>query len=232
MDLVGIRTMEFCRRWGLVPARRSLALPARLRAGQYLSDQPHRLRARTRALSRHRPGAAAEGKPAAARALPAEHVRSDPARIRGFAKNRRRCATARGLSRSRRPPITVTAVGRECRDRRARRNCRALHRRLRRRAQPGARDARHRDARQPGADLHHERDLPLPAPALAARQGQGLPPHLHRPGRHLVDHRRDQRPRPMALLHHRRIASSANTRPRRSRRRSAAPSAAISSSRF
>ena len=67
---------------------------------------------------------------------------------------------------------------------------------------------------------------------VAARQGQGLPPHLHRPGRHLGDHRRDQRPRRVALLHHRRLASSANTRPTTSGRRSAAPSAAISTSRF
>ena len=105
MDLVGIRTMEFCRRWGLVPAVEALALSARLRAGQHLSDESHRLRTRPRALSRHRPGAAAAGKPAAARALPAEYVRSDPARIRGLAEKRRRCATARGSSRSRRMPI-------------------------------------------------------------------------------------------------------------------------------
>ena len=89
MDLVGVRTMEFCRRWGFVAGGRSFALPARLRAGQYLSDQSHGLRARTRTLSRHRPGAAAEGKPAASRTLPAKHVRPDLARIRGVAKNGR-----------------------------------------------------------------------------------------------------------------------------------------------
>ena len=67
---------------------------------------------------------------------------------------------------------------------------------------------------------------------VAARQGQGLPPHLHRAGRHLVDHRRHQRPRRVALFHHRRRPSSATIRPTTSRPRSAAPSAAISSSRF
>ncbi len=33
--------------------------------------------------------------------------------------------------------------------------------------------------------------------AVAARQGQGLPLHLHRAGRHLADHRGDQRRRPL-----------------------------------
>ena len=65
-----------------------------------LSDQPHRLRVGARALSRHRPGAAAEAKPAAARALPAKHVRSDFARFAASQKMSR-CATARGSSRSR-----------------------------------------------------------------------------------------------------------------------------------
>ena len=80
---------------GILPALgpgaggRSLAIPARLRAGQYLPDQPDRPRTGPRALSGYRPGAAAQGEPAAARALPAEYVRSDFAELRGVAKKRR-----------------------------------------------------------------------------------------------------------------------------------------------
>ena len=92
----------------------------------------------------------------------------------------------------------------EDRDRRPRAHPRAVSRRLRRRPQPGARDARHRHGRHRGAHLHHQRDLPLPRPGRAARQGPRLSVHHPRPRGHLVDHRRHQRHRPVALLDHRR----------------------------
>ena len=60
---------------------RALALSARLSAGQYLSDQPQRLRARARALPVDGGRGSAAAKPAASRALPAEHVRSHPAPV-------------------------------------------------------------------------------------------------------------------------------------------------------
>ena len=69
--------------------------------------------------------------------------------------------------------------------------------RHRRRRQPGARTRRHHHERQSGADLHHQRDVPLRGLSLAARQGPGLPLHLHRTGGHLAHHRGDQRRRPL-----------------------------------
>ena len=63
-------------------------------------------------------------------------------------------------------------------------------------------------------------------------KGKAYRLHSHRAGRHLGDRRGDQRPRPVALFAYRQLDGSANTRRRRSRPRSAAPSAAISSSRF
>ncbi len=223
--------MEFCRRWGLVGAVEASPYPR-----DYAQDNIYLTSLTGYELGRERfPGIGQAPPPPES---PQRRERCpqnmfDPI-LRGFAAAQK-SVTLR--YRTRLVSFTqnaeaVTADGRECRHRRARANLGALSRRLRRRAQPGARDARHRHARQSGADLHDQCHLPLPAPALAARQGQGLPPHLHRPGRHLGDHRGDQRPRPVALLDHRRRRSSANTRRTRSRRRSAAPSAAISSSRF
>ena len=231
MDLVGVRTMEFCRRWGIVPAVEGSPYPR-----DYAQDNIYLTSLTGYELGRERfpgIGQAPPPKESPQRRERCPQNMFDPI-LRAFAASQKNVALR---YRTRLVSFTQNADlrhrgDRKRRDRRARGNSGALHRRLRRRAQPGARDARHRDAGQSGADLHHQRDLPLPAPALAARQGQSLPPHLHRPGRHLVDHRRHQRPRRVALFHHRRRRAARLHRPTTSRRRSAAPSAAISSSRF
>ena len=231
MDLVGIRTMEFCRRWGLVPAVEGSPYPR-----DYAQDNIYLTSLTGYELGRERfpgIGQAPPPKESPQRRERCPQNMFDPI-LRAFAASQKNVTMryrTRLVSFTQNADL-VTAVVEN--------------------AETGAREeilARYivgcdgarslvretlgiAHARQSGADLHHERDLPLPAPVVAARQGQSLPPHLHRAGRHLVDHRRHQRPRPMALFHHRRIASSANTRPMRSRPRSAAPSAAISISKF
>ena len=91
----------------------------------------------------------------------------------------------------------VTARAARHRNRRDLRDRRRLSRRHRRRRELGARRARHRHERQCGADLHHQRDVPLRRLSRAARQGPRLSLHLHRTRGHLAHHRGDQRRRPL-----------------------------------
>ena len=116
MDLVGIRTMEFCRRWGIVDWVRDAPYPRDYPQDYIYVTGAQRLRARPRAVPRPRLRALPAGEPAEARARAAGHVRSDPARasrrpfrmctlryntelmsFRGDAGRRdaRRCATSR-----------------------------------------------------------------------------------------------------------------------------------------
>ena len=64
--------------------------------------------------------------------------------------------------------------------------------------------AGHRDAGQPGAHLHDQRDHRVRRAGAPARQAARVSLHLHRARRHLVDGRRDQRAELVALLHRRR----------------------------
>ena len=168
--------------------------------------------------------------PAEARALPAEHVRSHPARFRGGAA-RRRAALPHAARRLRAGRDHVTAEVEDLERGATLRDHGAVPRRLRRRPQPGARDARHRHERQPRAHLHHQRHLPLPDLVAAARQGAGLSVHHPRARGHVGHHRGDQRPRPVALLAHRQPRAARAHAKTRSMRRSGARSASISTTR-
>ncbi len=82
MDLVGVRTMEFCRRWGIVDWVRDAPYP-----GDYPQDCVfltglNGLRARPRAVSGPRLRALPAAKPAEARTRSPGHVRSDPQALR------------------------------------------------------------------------------------------------------------------------------------------------------
>ena len=54
MDLIGVRTMEFCRRWGIADRVRDAPYPPRLPAGLRLARVVHRLRVRPREIPRPR----------------------------------------------------------------------------------------------------------------------------------------------------------------------------------
>ena len=82
MDLVGIRTMEFCRRWGILDWVRDAPYPLDYPQDYIYVTGSERLRARPRAVSRPRLRALPARKPAEARARAAGHVRSDPAALR------------------------------------------------------------------------------------------------------------------------------------------------------
>ena len=202
MDIVGPRTMEFCRRWGIADWVRDAPYP-----GDYPQDCVYVTGLNGYELGRERfPGAGAGDMPAAepaeARARAAGHVRPDPAALRGHLSA---CAAALrhradGVCGNRRWCRRADA---RRRDRRDRRHHGRLSGRHRRRRQPGARTRRHHHERQSGADLHHQRDVPLRGLSLAARQGPGLPVHLRRAGGHLAHHRGDQRRRPLPHVHRR-----------------------------
>ena len=107
--------------------------------------------------------------------------------------------------------------GAEHRHRSGRNHRSRLHGRRRRRRQHRARAARHRHDRQPGADLHHQRDVPLPELFAASRQGAGLPLHLHRPGGRVAHHRRGERLRPLPHVDRRHAAEDQPQRGRHPR---------------
>ena len=92
MDLVGVRTMEFCRRWGIVQWVEDAPYPRALSPGQRLCLGGDGLRVRAREIPRHGRPAGAAAEPAAARALPTGHVRSGPAALRRAASRRCGCA--------------------------------------------------------------------------------------------------------------------------------------------
>ena len=197
MDLIGVRTMEFCRRWGIADRVRDAPYPPDYPQDYVWLHVAHRLRARPREIPRPRLRGAA--RPRARRSASAcRRTCSIPSSSSGRRSFRAsRCSTTPSWSASR---TRARRCARPCATRDTRRDARdhrRLHDRHRRRRLVRARDARHPHERAPGAHLHHQRDLPLPGLRHAARQGQGLPLHLHRAGRHLADDRGDQRRRPL-----------------------------------
>ena len=164
-----------------------------------MGHEPERLGTRARAFSHPGRGTAAAGKPAEARALPAEFLRPGagpvcaavPARDLALRHEAGGLRRAQGRGRG-------TGHGCEVRTRGNDRG--GVPRGLRRRVQHRAPGARHRHDRHANAHLHHQRDLPLRRAGEAPRQAAGLPVHLHRARRHVGDARGDQRPRPVAFL--------------------------------
>ena len=205
MDLVGIRTMEFCRRWGIVDWVRDAPYPL-----DYPQDYIYVTGLNGYELGREPfPGRGFEPCPPES-PQKRERVPQDM-----FDPILRRFAERLGA----RDAAVQLRAGFVCRDagRRAAPACatpsperrnhrRRLHGRHRRRRQHRARAARHRHERQSGADLHHQRDVPLPELFRAARQGPGLPLHLHRPGGRVAHHRRGQRRRPLPHVDRRHAA--------------------------
>ena len=148
---------------GLGAGGRRLALSARLPARQHVSDEPHRIRAGSRALSRR---SAERRRRSKARNIANAARRTCSIRsCREFAACRSkasRCGTARGSSDSRRMPTGRRRSSRMPKPARAG-DHRAVHYRLRRRAQPGARRCSASAWPAIRADAHDERHLPLPA---------------------------------------------------------------------
>ena len=223
--------MEFCRRWGIVPAVEGSPYPR-----DYPQDNIYLTSLTGYELGRERfPGIGQAPPPPQS---PQRRERCpqnmfDPI-LREFAASQKAVELR---YRTRLVSFTqdaacVTATIENAETGRARRNQGALHRRLRWRAQPGARDARHPDARQSGADVHDKRHFPL----------LRISSSLHDKGkayRHIcigpegtwativAINGRDQWRFSIIGSEQQR-----EYRPKRSRRRSAAPSAAISISRF
>ena len=208
--------MEFCRRWGIVDAVEHSPYPRDYPQDNiYLTSLTGYELGRERfpaMRTRRRRRKARSGASAARRTC---SIRSCAQFARSHA-DASSCAIARGSCRFTQDDERRHRRRRECRDRRARpRSARAISSAATAARSP-VREAlgiAMQGKRRP--HLHHQRDLPLPRSRDAARQGQGLSPHLHRAGRHLGDHRRDQRPRPVALLDHRqRRAARVTPRPR------------------
>ena len=167
MDIVGPRTMEFCRRWGIADWVRDAPYP-----GDYPQDCVYVTGLNGYELGREPfPGRAQERcppqSPQKRERVPQDmfdpilqrfvrtfaHVRlSYRTELISFAE------TADGVIAR----LRDTATGETCEiDRR-------LSRRHRRRRELGARTRRHHHERQCGADLHHQRDVPLRRLSLAA----------------------------------------------------------------
>ena len=83
MDLVGIRTMEFCRRWGILDWVRDAPYPLDYPQDYIYVTGLNGYELEPRAVSRPRLRALPAREPAEARACATGHVRSDPAALRG-----------------------------------------------------------------------------------------------------------------------------------------------------
>jgi 2-polyprenyl-6-methoxyphenol hydroxylase-like FAD-dependent oxidoreductase len=169
MDLVGIRTMEFCRRWGLVSAVEASPYPRDLP-----QDNVYVTSLAGWELGRERMATLDAAKP-----LPESPQRRERCPQNMFDPILREFAAAQPSAtlryRTRLVGFTQDADGVTA-DVESESGIRE-----RIRPQPGARDARHRHGRHRGAHLHHQRDLPLPRPGCPARQGPRLPVHHSRP---------------------------------------------------
>ena len=177
MDLVGVRTMEFCRRWGIADWVRDAPYPP-----DYPQDYVYLTALNGYELGRETfPGRGFEPcppeSPQKRERVPQDMFDPILARFaRSFPHVTLRYDTELVAFEE-----DTDGVHRHGEIRRQDRNHRrAIRGRRRRRRQHGARGARHRHERQSGADLHHQRDVPLRRLPRAARQGQGLPLHLHR----------------------------------------------------
>ena len=163
MDLIGVRTMEFCRRWGIADRVRDAPYPRDYPQDYVWLDVAHRLRARPREISRPR---------ASRRCPPQSPQKRERVPQDMFDPIIKQWATEF-------PSVTLQHntelvgfedTGHACRARpcanaapaRPARSTADYHGRHRRRRVVRARDARHRDERASGAHLHHQRDLPLP----------------------------------------------------------------------
>ena len=166
MDLIGVRTMEFCRRWGIADRVRDAPYPP-----DYPQDYVWLESFTGYEFGREKfPGRGFEPLP---KESPQKRERVpqdmfDPI-IKQWATEFPSVTLQHNteLVGFEDKGTHVAATVRDTRDRRDARDHRRLHDRHRRRRVVRARDARHSDERPPGADLHHQRDLPLPGPATS-----------------------------------------------------------------
>ena len=231
MDLIGVRTMEFCRRWGIADWVRDAPYP-----GDYPQDYIWLTALNGYELGREKfPGRALRalpaGKPAEARARAAGHVRSDPQAVRDVIRACRTCSTTPNWSRFEEDARRGARHRARSAHRRDPHHRGGLHGRHRRRRKLRARAPRHHHERQSGAHLHDQRDLPLHEFPRAARQGARLPLHLHRSGRHLAHHRRGQRRRSLPHVDRRHARQGQPHRGRHPRGAAARDGHAISTTR-
>ena len=167
MDIVGPRTMEFCRRWGIADWVRDAPYP-----GDYPQDCVYVTGLNGYELGREPfPGRAQERcppqSPQKRERVPQDMF--DPILqrfVRTFA-HVRLCVPHRADFVCGNGGRRDSAAARH-RNRRDLRDRRRLSRRHRRRRELGARTRRHHNERQCGADLHHQRDVPLRRLSLAA----------------------------------------------------------------
>ena len=193
MDLIGVRTMEFCRRWGIADWVRDAPYP-----GDYPQDYVWLTALTGYELGREKvPGRAFEPcppqSPQKRERVPQDMFDPDHQAVRDVIRPASICSTTPSWSRSRRMPDRVRRHRARRGDGRNARDRGRLHGRHRRRRQHACASSSAFHERPSGAHLHHQRDLPLPRLRVAARQGQGLSLHLHRAGRHMAHDRGDQR---------------------------------------
>ena len=203
MDIVGPRTMEFCRRWGIADWVRC-TLPPRLPAGLHLRHRAQRLRAGASRFPDRLTKCPPQSHEKRERAR--GHVRPDPGSIcatkfRTSRPVQHRAGRVRGGRAGGARLVRDTAA--------ARPRSRRLYDRYRWRRQPRARDARHHGEGNP-ALTYTTNVMFRCADRRAARQGVGYPLHLHRAGGHLADHRGGQRRRSLPHVD-RRLGRQART---------------------
>ena len=186
MNEVNIRTMEFCRRWGIADAVHACPFPPDypLDVVFVTSLSGYELGRIPRPPRRERGAGAPQ--PDAAAGLLADVVRSDPAAFRPHISACRARATGRGSNSFEQSESGVTRGDHRSRNGPARAHRGRLSGRLRRREQRGAPFARHRsrrrDARPSGAsvlprtefagDLRPRAGAPSSSPSIATAPGR------------------------------------------------------------
>ena len=233
MDIVGPRTMEFCRRWGIADWVRDAPYP-----GDYPQDciyvtGAQRLRAWARAVSRRarRKNARRKARRSASACRRTCSTRSCSASCAPFRMWTLRYGTE--LVSFEETADGVLATVRDNRHGRDRTNRGRLSRRHRWRRELWCASAL-------GITMSGNPALTYTTNVMfrcadfpvAARQGAGLPLHLHRAGGHLAHHRGDQRRRPLPHVDRRLGRQGAALRRTTSARRYGAPPAATSTTRF
>ena len=200
MDMVGVRTMEFCRRWGIVPW---------VEAAGYNRDYPQDNAWVTSLVGGYELGREPFPSPRDEQPPPESPQKRercpqnffDPvlARFAGsFPQVTLRYRTELLDFTEHADGVTARVIDHATGDDANHRG--GLFGRLRRRRRHDPRAARHRAYRQSGADVYDQRDLPPHRLGAVAHAAPRLPVHLHRPRGHLRHHRGDRRPRSLALL--------------------------------
>ena len=198
MFATGIRTVEFCRRWGIAEQVKELGLPARLSVRQRVRHQPHRPRDRPHPDAVDRADEAVRLQPRAVRALSAIRLRSDPGARGALPSVGHACAIAARSTAFREEARLRRRRPARRRDRQARAGSRALPGGMRRLLVIGAQGARHRDARRAVHQPLGQRDAAHARPRRHPSEGQCRALRAGRAGRSVGEPDAGRRPRALA----------------------------------